>query len=85
MKTLFYTLANTYKAVRLLSNPAVSALLERELAVGLGANYSHARQQARLNSKQVQNIQSSDGITFSHTLSTKNTFFHKYYVVQVTN
>lgn len=63
MKTLLHSLTNTYKAIRLLSNPAVSELLEKELGLKTGK----AQEQA-----------------LPH-LSRKNTYFHKHYVVQVTN
>lgn len=64
MKTLLHSLTNTYKAIRLLSNPAVSELLEKELGLKVG----EAQKQAIM-----------------PNFSTKNTYFHKHYVVQVTN
>jgi hypothetical protein len=64
MKTLIHSLSNTYKAIRLLSNPAVSELLEKELSLKIAKTP----------------IKSS-----FPTLSTKNTYFHKHYMVQITN
>ena len=34
MKTILNTLTNTYKALKLLSNPNVATYLERELSIG---------------------------------------------------